>query len=132
MEIYLKAAGVILIILGIIHIIFPKQFNWKADLAGLSLINRQMMIVHTFFIALTVFLMGVLSLFYSAELVSTPFGRVISLGLGIFWAVRLFFQFFVYSKDLWKGKPFETVMHVLFTVTWIYLTIIYCLIAFQL
>jgi len=83
------------------------------------------MVVHTFFIALTVFLMGLLSLLYSAELVTLPFGRVISLGIGIFWLVRLFFQFFVYSKDLWKGKRFETIMHILFAITWVYLAAVY-------
>lgn len=127
MEIYLKIAGIILIILGIVHIAFPKRFNWKDELGPLSLINKQMMVVHTFFIALTVFMMGVLSLFYSAELVNTPFGRVISLGFAIFWFIRLVFQFFVYSKELWKGKTFETLMHIIFTLTWIYLTVIYFL-----
>ncbi|HWA04988.1 MAG TPA: hypothetical protein VG961_00470 [Ignavibacteria bacterium] len=127
MEIFLKIAGIILIVLGIVHIAFPRRFNWKDELKPLSLINKQMMVVHTFFIALTVFMMGVLSLFYSAELVSTPFGRVISLGFAIFWFIRLVFQFFVYSKELWKGKTFETVMHIVFTITWIYLTLIYFL-----
>lgn len=125
MEIYIKIAGIIQIILGLIHITFPKKFNWGNELKGLSLINRQMMVVHTFFIALTVFMMGLLSLLYSAELVTLPFGRVISLGICIFWLVRLFFQFFVYSKELWKGKRFETVMHILFAVTWVYLTAVY-------
>lgn len=114
-------------VLGIVHIAFPRRFNWKDELQPLSLINKQMMVVHTFFIALTVFMMGVLSLFYSAELVSTPFGRVISLGFAIFWFIRLVFQFFVYSKELWKGKTFETVMHIVFAVTWVYLTLVYFL-----
>lgn len=127
MEIYLKVAGIMLIVLGIVHIAFPRRFNWKDELQPLSLINKQMMVVHTFFIALTVFMMGVLSLFYSAELVSTPFGRVVSLGFAVFWFIRLVFQFFVYSKELWKGKTFETVMHIVFTITWIYLTLIYFL-----
>lgn len=125
MQVHLKIAGIILIVLGIIHIVFPKRFDWKNELVPLSLINRQMMVVHTFFIALTVFMMGVLSLFYSSELVNNPFGKVISLGLGIFWLVRLVFQFFVYSKDLWKGKRFETVMHIIFSLTWIYLAAVY-------
>ncbi len=125
MEIYLKIAGIILIVLGIVHVAFPRRFNWKADLAGLSLINKQMMMVHTFFIALTVFMMGILSLVYSGELLTNPFGRVISLGLAVFWFIRLVFQFFVYSRELWKGKTFETIMHIIFALIWIYLTVVY-------
>ena len=125
MEIYIKIAGVILIILGIIHIAFPRRFNWKDDLQALSLINRQMMMVHTFFIALTVLMMGILSLVYSAELLTNPFGRVISLGLAVFWFIRLVFQFFVYSKELWKGKRFETIMQIIFAFICTYLTTAY-------
>ncbi len=131
MEQHLRVIGVILVILAIIHAAFPRQFAWKKELAPLSLINRQMMTVHTFFIALTVLLMGVLCLYSANEIVNTPFGRQIALGLFIFWFVRLFVQFFVYSKDLWKGKRFETIMHIVFAVTWLYLSVVFFIIAFK-
>jgi len=123
MEIHFKIIGFLLITLALIHIFFPKYFNWKEELKSLSVINRQMMTFHTFFIALTVFLMGLLCLTSSSELIETNFGKKISLGLGIFWTVRLFTQFFGYSTDLWKGKKFETVMHIIFSLLWIYLSI---------
>lgn len=122
MELQLKIIGVLLIGLAIIHIIFPKYFNWKKEFASLSLVNKQMMYVHTFFIALTVLLMGILCLTSSAELIQTNFGKKICLGFGIFWGIRLFIQFFGYSSKLWKGKTFETVVHVVFSLLWTYLT----------
>jgi hypothetical protein len=67
MQIHLKIIGIILIALALIHIIFPKYFNWDKELKSLSLINQQMMTVHTFFIAFTVFLMGLLCLASSNE-----------------------------------------------------------------
>lgn len=81
--------------------------------------------VHTFFVALTVMLIGLLCWFYADELIFTSFGRVISTGLGIFWGFRLVFQFFVYSPKLWRGKRFETVMHIIFSLLWIYLTFVF-------
>ncbi len=90
-----------------------------------------MMTVHTFFIALTVFLMGLLCLTSSGELIETSLGKKISLGLGIFWTVRLFIQFFGYSSDLWKGKTFETLMHILFSILWAYLSILFLTIYFN-
>jgi hypothetical protein len=131
MELHLKIIGVILVILAIIHAAFPRQFAWKKELASLSLINRQMMTVHTFFIALTVLLMGVLCIYSAGDIVNTPFGRQIALGLFIFWFVRLFVQFFVYSKDLWKGKRFETVMHIVFAITWLYFSVVFFMVAFK-
>lgn len=132
MELQLKIIGVILILLAIVHAAFPRRFKWKDELASLSLINRQMMMIHTFFIALTLLLMGALCIYGSNELVNAPFGRLISMGLFIFWGVRLVFQFFVYSSDLWKGKRFETLIHILFSLIWLYFTAIFGAVAFQL
>lgn len=84
-----------------------------------------MMYAHTFFIGLTVLLMGMLCLTAAKDLTENPFGRKISLGLGIFWTWRLIFQFFVYSAELWKGKKFETVVHVLFSFLWFYLSAVF-------
>ena len=125
MEIHLKIIGVLLISLSVIHVIFPKYFNWKKELAHLSLINRQMMWVHTFFIAFVVLLMGILCLTSSHELVSTNFGRKVSLGIGIFWGIRLLIQFFGYSSELWRGKTLETIVHVVFSIVWVYLTTVF-------
>ena len=125
MEIHFKIIGTLLIVLSLAHLIFPKYFNWNTELSSLSLINRQMMYVHTFFIALVVLLMGILCLTSSTELVSTRLGKRIALGLGIFWLTRLFVQFFGYSAILWKGKLLESTIHVLFSAFWIYLSIIF-------
>ena len=131
MELHLKIIGILLILLALLHIPFPKYFKWSLELKTLSLINRQMMITHTFFIALTIFLMGLLCLTCSKALITTILGQKIALGFGIFWSVRLFFQFFVYSTKLWKGKLFETIMHILFSILWTYFTIIFLLIFFK-
>lgn len=131
MIIQLKIIGIFLVVLSLLHLGFPKYFNWKQELKPLSLMNRQMMQVHTFFIAFVVFLFGLLCFTSSNELVTTAFGRKISLGLAIFWIIRLIFQIFVYSSELWKGKKFETVMHILFTMFWVYMSSIFFIIYFN-
>lgn len=127
MEIQLKVIGILLMALAMLHSVFPKYFNWKEDLASISLINRQLMNVHTFFIAFVVFLMGLLCLTSTFELINTKLGKTVSLGLGIFWSLRLFVQFFGYSKTLWKGKSFETAVHIFVTLLWTYLSIVFWL-----
>ena len=130
MEIHLKVIGSLLIILASIHIFFPKYFDWKNGLKSLNLINKQMMIVHTFFIALIIFLMGLLCLTSTTELIETNLGKKIAFGLGVFWIMRLFFQFFIYSSKLWKGKLFETIMHILFSLLWSYFSLTFFTIYF--
>lgn len=90
-----------------------------------------MMKIHTFFIALTVLLMGVLCLTSTYDLATTTLGRRLSLGLGIFWGLRLFIQFFGYSTTLWKGKKFETIIHIVFLIIWTYFSIIFLAIYFR-
>ena len=125
MEIHFKTIGILLIALALIHATFPKRFNWDKELSSLSLINRQMMLVHTFFIAFVLFLMGVLCLTSSKELIDTALGKKVSLGFGVFWSIRLVVQFFGYSSALWKGKTFETITHILFSLFWAYLGFIF-------
>ena len=127
MELHFKITGILLILLAFIHIAFPRYFKWKTELSSVNLINRQMLYVHAFFIAFAVFLMGLLCLTSARELTTTTFGKRISLGVGIFWATRLFFQFFGYSSKLWKGRKFETTMHVLFSILWTYLSTVFIL-----
>ena len=129
METHLKVIGVLLVLLALMHAVFPKRFHWKEELARLSLLNRQVMVVHTFFIALTVFLMGLLCLTSSAELSGTPLGKRVSLGLAVFWLARLLIQFFGYSSELWRGKRFETAVHIVFSALWTYLTAVFAWVA---
>lgn len=128
MDLHLKIIGSCLIVLGSVHAIFPRQFNWKQELSALSIVNREMMYVHTFFIAFTLFLVGLLCLTSATELVSTTFGKRISLGFGIFFSLRLLVQFFGYSSQTWKGKTLETTIHILFSIFWTYITAIFFII----
>ncbi|WP_299890184.1 hypothetical protein [uncultured Lacinutrix sp.] len=131
MEIHLKITGILLICLALIHIFFPKYFKWNKELKSLSLINKQMMTTHTFFIALTIFLMGLFCLTSSNEIINTKLGNTIALGLGVFWVFRLLFQLFIYSPSLWKGKKFETIIHIIFSIFWVYFSYTFLIIFFN-
>ena len=128
MEIQIQIIGLLLMALALVHVIFPKYFNWKEELKTLSLINKEMMIIHTFFIALMVFLMGLMCLSSAHELTETTLGKRISLGLGIFWAFRLLIQFFGYSSVLWRGKKLETIIHIVFSGFWTYLSLVFLIV----
>lgn len=128
MELQIKIIGAILVGLSFVHAAFPRYFQWKQEFKTLSLINRQMMYVHTFFIAFGVLLMGLMCLCCTDDLLHTRLGKSIALGLSIFWGVRLVFQFFIYSPKLWKNKPFETVIHLLFSMFWGYISFVLLLV----
>ena len=128
MELNLKIIGLLLIALSLIHTVFPRYFNWAKDLKSLTLINRQIMYVHTMFIGLILFLMGLLCLTSYNEIIETKLGKRLALGFGIFWTIRLVIQLFGYSKKLWQGKKFETTVHLAFILLWSYFSVVYFLI----
>lgn len=122
----LKIAGILLIGLSLMHAFLGRRFAWADELPRLSLLNRQIFLVHCFFIALTVGLMGVLAFGWSEALVTqSPLARAVAAGLTIFWSCRLVFQWMVYDSALWRGRQFETAMHWLFTALWLFLTVVF-------
>lgn len=130
MPVHLRIVGLLLTVLGVAHCFFPKRFGWKDELARLSLLNRQIFWVHTFFIALTLVLMGSVTTLYANRLLEPhPVNGAILAAAAIFWACRLFVQFFVYDSKLWKGNLFNTWMHVLFSCLWTYLVATYSIAA---
>ena len=128
MLLQLRVIGFALVVLALLHAAFARYFNWRVEFAPVSLINRQMMYVHTFFVAFMVLLMGVLCLTSAPDLLATPLGRRVALGCGVFWLARLLIQFFGYSPELWRGKRFETVVHVVFIGFWSYLSAVFLLV----
>lgn len=125
MEFLIQLIGCGLVVLALIHVVFPKVFDWKSELPLLSLVNRQLMTVHTFFIAVMVFMIGVLCASSAELLLHTPLGRRILWGLSFFWFARLITQLFWYSPKLWKGKRLETGVHIIFTILWSAMTAIF-------
>lgn len=120
---HLHIVGVLLMVLALAHAAFSRYFGWREEFARVSLLSRQMFYVHTFFVALTVFFMGALAFWGAHELLRPTFlARALGGALTLFWAARLFCQFFVYSSQLWRGKAFETRMHWLFALLWTYVT----------
>jgi len=125
----LEIAGALLVLLALMHLGLPRYFGWREESRHLSLFTAQVLRVHTFFIGLTVGLMGLLALSSAELLAGTPLGRRVSAGIAFFWICRLLIQFFGYSPELWRGKRFETAMHVLFSLLWAYLSLAFTLAA---
>lgn len=126
LALHMQFAGLVLIVLALAHVTFPRRFHWKEELARLSAINRQMFRVHVFFIAAVLVLFGTLSLLLADELLlPSPLSRALLGGFTLFWALRLYVQLFVYERALWRGDRFNTAVHVVFTAFWTYLVAVY-------
>lgn len=121
MKAALLTAGVLQIALALLHLAFPARFGWKQEAARMSRLNEQIFHVHTFFVCLTLVLFGIWTMVLLEDLLSAR-QRALASGIAVFWLARLYSQWFVYDPVLWRGKKFETAMHILFTILWIFLT----------
>lgn len=126
LTILLRVAGAGLIMLAILHIPIGRVLKWKEDGRKMSPENEQIFHVHTFFVCLTVILMGLPCLLApSIFLVKSGAGLWVAGSMGLFWIVRLYFQFFVYRSDLWRGKRLETFLHWWFAMVWLALALLF-------
>ncbi len=120
---HLRIVGLVMAWLVAVNLIVPARFHWREEMARLSLMNRQIFQVHSIFLVLTLALISALLLTSADTLLEpTRLSRAVLAGLTIFWGLRMLMQWFFYSPELWRGHPFNTVAHGVFSMIWIYVT----------
>jgi hypothetical protein len=125
-EPHLRLVGVLVLLVAALHGFFPRWFAWRDQLARLSLLNRQIFLVHAGFIVLVLALTGLLSLLAPRELLRPGLlGTLVLLGLAVFWAARMLAQWFVYDAALWRGSLSRTMLHGLAVILCAYFTGVY-------
>jgi hypothetical protein len=120
---HLRIVGVAMAALVAINVYVPRRFNWRDELAQLSLLNRQVFVAHAIFLVLTLALTSVLLLAYADALLQpSALGRAVLAGLTIFWTLRMVMQWGFYSPAIWRGHRFNTAMHCVFSALWVYVS----------
>jgi hypothetical protein len=121
--VHLRIIGVLLAALVVVNLFVPQRFRWREEMASLSLLNRQIFLVHSAFIVLILALFSALLLTCGDLLLDgTRLSQAVLVGLTIFWGVRMLAQWFYYSPAVWRGNRFNTVMHYVFSAVWVYMT----------
>jgi hypothetical protein len=124
--VHVRIAGLCLLAVAALNVALPARLGWKEGLAKLDLLNRQIFLVHWFFIAFTVAMMGCLALFWTTPLLDgSALARASLAGLSLFWGARLAVQVFVYDRRLWRGSRLRTCVHAAMTCLWAYLTAVF-------
>lgn len=124
----LRVAGAGLILLTVLHVPIGRHLKWREEAARLSPVNASIFRVHTFFICLVLVMMGLPCLSDPAVFLErSRAGAWLAWSFSAFWAIRLFFQWFVYPRDLWRGKRMETIVHAWFTIVWLSLAVLFAI-----
>ena len=124
----LRIAGAGLILLALLHVSIARRLRWREDAARMSPVNEDIFHVHGFFICVVLVAMGLPCFVEPSVLLEKSRAAAwAAWSLAAFWALRLWCQWFVYRRELWRGQAFETAMHAVFTAIWIYLAAIFAL-----
>jgi hypothetical protein len=107
----LAAAGQLFI--AILGMMIPRILNWKEPIARMPLLVREVFHVHTFFVALTCAIFGVITWRFAADIAnpSHELIRWFTAAIGIFWGIRCVMQWTFYSSSHWRGLLDKTIAH---------------------
>ena len=124
--IQLRVTGAMIALLVLVNLVVPRRFHWREEMARLSLLNRQIFQVHAVFLVLILAMMSAL-LLTSADALLVPgrLSRALLTGLVLFWGLRMAMQWWFYSPETWRGNSFNTLMHIVFSTMWIYMTAVF-------
>ena len=126
LTVLLRIAGGSLLLLAGLHIPIGKYLKWREDGARLTPANAAIFRVHNFFICVVLVMMGLPCVFEPRIFLEpSRAGNWMAWSFAAFWTIRLYFQWFVYPADLWRGKRLETILHWWFTMVWIGLTALF-------
>lgn len=121
----LTIAGVLLLGLGVMHAALPVALQWRTELAGTSLLNREVSYVHCFFIGLACLLWGLLALTAGQSLLEPgPVTRLVLIGAVVFWASRLVIQLLVFNRHARKSPPW-CALSAAGTGLWLYIALVW-------
>lgn len=93
----IKLAALFNFVFGVFHLFFWKLLKWEDQLKRVSLVNKA--VVQTLNICLTfIFLLiAYIFFFHSDEILTTSIGRVLLLGMALFWSVRVVAQLYFFN-----------------------------------
>lgn len=132
LSILLRVAGAGLILLAALHVPIGRHLKWREDGAHLSRVNSSIFRVHAFFICFVLVMMGLPCLLEPAVFLEKSRASAwLAWSFSAFWTTRLYFQWFVYPSDLWRGKRMETIVHVWATIFWASLAALFTLCAME-
>ena len=113
LELWLRIVAVAQIALAALSLCLARIMNWKPDIERMSPLVRDVFVIHSWFISLTLVIWGVLTWRFAAEMAHAPteLTRWLCAAIGIFWGIRSVLQWTHYDSSHWRGIPSRTLAH---------------------
>ena len=100
----LGSVGAAHLLVAVMNFFLPAKIDLPANLAKVSPMVRQMVIVHHAYIVGVIFAFAALCFFFATDLAGPgALGRCVAGGMAIFWLARIPIQLFYYDKATRRG-----------------------------
>lgn len=124
---FLRLAGLSMVVLSSGHVYLAKLLDWENDLKKLNPINQQVFFAHTMFLTIGIFLLGLVCLIWPHSLINrSELGAIANGCFAMCWLSRLIFQGVVFTAPFSESARLERGMRILGTLLWIYYTALFC------
>ena len=121
LELHLRTVGVLLLAIAALGVYVHRYFGWGAEIQRLTLLTRQVFVIHSAFVTVVLVMLGLLLACHAPALLAPgPLPRALLVGLLVMWSARMLAQWFFYDPRLWRGNRLHTFMHVLFSAIYLY------------
>ena len=109
----LRLAAVLQIAMAGLSLALPRIMEWEADLQRMPLLLRDVFVIHSWFISLTLVIWGVLTRRFAEQMANAPteLSRWLCASISFFWGLRCVLQWLHYDSSLWRGQTGRTVIH---------------------
>ena len=126
LDVLLRIAGLSLIVLSFAHAVLWRTLHWGKEIERLSPLNARVFAVHAFFIAFVLCALGVLSVL-KPQLLVTPseLGRILLIGVVLFWIARLVMQPLVFDRAMRDGPIGSPWLRIGANLVWLFYVAIY-------
>src|SRR4051812_40318267 len=111
----LQAAAIGQACVALLNLNLVRIMKWRPEVAGFSLLVRQVFHIHTFFVSLTLLIFSAFTWRFAHVLAGGQDSacRWMAGSMGVFWAIRAVLQVAYYSSSHWRGIPSRVAVHLL-------------------
>lgn len=113
LDLLLRFVALLQLGLAVLSLFLPRILDWKSEMDRMSRLVRDVFEIHSWFIALTLVIWGVLTWRFAPEMAHAPTAltRWLCAAIGIFWGIRSVLQWTHYDPGHWRGIPSRTIIH---------------------
>ena len=113
LDVLLRLVAALQLGLSILNLFIGRILNWKPHVEAMDPLVRDVFVIHSWFITITVAIFGILTWRFAPMMAHQPteLSQWLCASISSFWAIRAVLQWTYYSPSHWCGKPGRTVIH---------------------